>query len=84
MRYRVGVDANNQLSDVCKDCFCNCFGISESAVHRSVASHKSGVKRPAPELNDRTVVNNITFRGMKRVASYYGFELSRQEVAAAV
>lgn len=83
MRYRVGVDHDNELSDVCKACFCNCFGISHSAVDRVVAFHKSGVKRPAAELNDRSVVNRITFRGMKRVASYYGFELSREDVAAA-
>ena len=83
MRYRVGVDCDKQLSDVCKACFCNCNGISESAIDRAVASYKSGVKRPATELNDRTAVNKITFRGMKRVASYYGFQLSRQDVAAA-
>ena len=80
--YRVGVDHDNQLNDVCKICFCHTYGISESAVDWVVASHKSGVKRPAAELNDRTAVNRITFRGMKRVASYYGFELSRADVAA--
>ena len=83
MRFRVGVDHDNYLNGVCKTCFCNTHGISESTVDRVVASHKSGVKRPAAELNDRTAVNRITFRGMKRIANYYGFELSRQDVAAA-
>ena len=30
--YRVGVDHDNQLNDVCKICFCHTYGISESAV----------------------------------------------------
>ena len=83
MRFRVGISVNEQLSDVCKACFCNCYGISTSTIDRAVRNYKDGAVVHAPVLNDKTAVSEATYSGFKKAAAYYGIKLSRQQLAAA-
>ena len=83
MRFRVGISVNEQLSGVCKACFCNCYGISTSTIDRKVRNYKDGAVVHAPVLNDKTAVSDATYSGFKKAAAYYGIKLSRQQLAAA-
>lgn len=84
MCWKVGDPTILQVTDVCKNCFCNVYGVSLSHVDEVVREVKSGICGDAPKLSDRTPgCDKHLLAGLRRIARSYGIHLTQRQVAAA-
>jgi hypothetical protein len=83
MEWALGEKENNTRFIVCKQAFCNVYGVSSSHVDNIVKEIKAGERSTQPSFNDRTKVELTYFPDLLRIAKAFGLYLSKKQVIAA-
>lgn len=78
MKWVIGESSNNTEIVVCKQGFCNVYGVSSSHVDNIVKEIKSGQRATAPVFNDKSKVDFALFKDLQRVAKRFGLEISKK------
>jgi len=72
-----------RVSGVCKDCFCNVYGVSPSHVDMVVRELKTGTTNSSQVFSDHSTSPLAVLAGLRRVAKSFGIHLTKRQVAAA-
>ena len=83
MEWKIGDKMKTRVSGVCKDCFCNVYGVSPSHVDMVVRELKTGTTNSSQVFSDHSTSPLAVLAGLRRVAKSFGIHLTKRQVAAA-
>ena len=74
---------NTRVKGLCKTAFCNVYRVSSSHVDNIVIAIKGGVANSLKPFSDRSQVDPLMLKDLRRIAKSLGFYLTQKQVAAA-
>ena len=83
MNWAIGDKAKTRISGVCKIAFCNVYCVSPSHVDTIMKEIKDGVHSTSSNISDRSRIDAVFLKNLRKISEKHGFHLSHRQVAAA-